>query len=92
MATMRDEVRVKVISTKKSNCPHNHQVGDEWILGETTPAGLCMGAFTTIFPHAWALMFGGSPPSSAGGTEDIKIFHCPDANIGVVFELTRLRK
>ena len=92
MPTKRDAVSVRVISTKLHTCPHNHQVGDEWLLDETTPGGLCMGAFTTIFPHAWAMMFGGNPPSSAGGTDDTKIFHCPDANIGIVFELKRIKK
>jgi uncharacterized repeat protein (TIGR04076 family) len=90
MATPRQHVRVKVISQELDTCPHGHKVGDQWIFGETTPAGLCMGAFTTLFPHAWALMFGGSPPSSKGGTEDTKIFACPDADIRIVFELKRL--
>jgi uncharacterized repeat protein (TIGR04076 family) len=90
MATKRDHVRVKVISQAQDNCPHKHKVGDEWILGETTPAGLCMGAFTTLFPHAWAMMFGGTPPGAT--SPDTCTYSCPDPNIRIVFELTRLRQ
>ncbi len=86
----RQHVLVKVISQNKDTCPHGHKVGDEWILGETTPQGLCMGAFTSLFPHAWALMFGGLPPGETG--PDTATYACPDPDVRIVFELRRLRK
>ncbi|MBA7683258.1 hypothetical protein ES703_91619 [subsurface metagenome] len=85
----RYEVAVRVIS-QKGTCANEHKVGDEWVLGRTTPEGICMSAFNALYPTARVLMFGGSHPWDTD--PDITTAACPDAENPVVFQLRRLRK
>jgi len=85
----RYEVLVKVIS-QRGTCEHQHKVGDEWVIGNTTPAGICLGAFDTMYPYALTLMTGGSFTWSSD--PDVATLACPDPENPVVFELRRLRK
>ncbi|MBI4289753.1 MAG: TIGR04076 family protein [Chloroflexi bacterium] len=78
------EVIAKVIS-QKGNCVAAHKVGDEFIIGQTTPAGFCSWAFYTLFPFAQVLQFGGSLPWEADANK--AIVACPDPASPVVFEL-----
>lgn len=55
------EIIAKVIS-QKGTCEAGHRVGDELIIGQTTPANMCPWAFYTVFPSAKVLEFGGSFP------------------------------
>ena len=84
----RYTVKAKVIS-QKGNCVHGHKVGYEWVIGRTTPAGICMPAFSSFFPDMRVLMFGGVLPWSED--PDTAIVACPDAENPVVFELRRVR-
>ena len=88
MAEMYD-VACKVIS-QKGTCEAKHKVGDEWVIGNKTPGGICFAAFNALFPFAQVLMFGGSFPWESD--PDATIVACPDAENPVVFELRRLRK
>ena len=85
----RYEVRVRVIS-QKGKCEREHKVGEEWVLGTETPAGVCFSAFQNISPNARVLIFGGSFPWESD--PDVSIVPCPDAENPVVFELRRLPK
>ena len=81
-------VSIKVISIN-GTCAGGHQVGDEWIIkNDKTPAGICMGAFCSIFPEARTLAFGGSFPWSSDPA--VTQVACSDAKNPVVFELRRL--
>lgn len=63
-------------------------MGDEFVIGQQTPAGLCSWAFTVLFPFAEVLQFGGSFPwESDPGKSTVA---CPDADNPVVFELRRV--
>lgn len=87
MAEMYDVV-VKVIS-QKGTCAAEHKVGDEWVIGRKTPAGICLSAFHCLFPNARVLRFGGVFPWS--DDPDKARVACPDAANPVVFELRRVR-
>ena len=83
------DVAVKVIS-QKGHCAQGHKVGDEWVIKNyCTPAGICMGAFDSIFPVCAVLAFGGEFPWSSD--PDITTVVCSDAENPVVFEVKRLK-
>lgn len=79
-------VIARVIS-QKGTCAAGHKVGDEFIIGESTPQGMCSGAFYIIYPFAAVLRFGGSFPWEE--TPGKTIVACPDPTSPVVFELRR---
>ena len=84
------QVAVRVVS-QEGFCDCNHKVGDEWIIGKTTPAGVCLHALSDMYPYLWALMFGGSFPWESD--PDIATgVACSDAKNPVVFELRRVRE
>ncbi len=82
------DVAVKVVS-QKGTCVFEHKVGDEWIVGGTAPAGLCLPALSALLPFITALRFGGSFYWESN--PDVTTFACPDVANPVVFELRRLR-
>jgi len=43
------QVKARVIS-QKGTCSTGHKVGDEFIIGDTLPAGMCAWAFYSLFP------------------------------------------
>jgi len=83
------DVVARVIS-QKGTCAAEHKVGDEWVIGSKTPAGICLSAFDVMHPCIRVLMFGGSFPWETD--PDIATVACPDAENPVVFELRRLRR
>jgi uncharacterized repeat protein (TIGR04076 family) len=80
-------VRVRVIS-QKGHCEAGHKVGDEWLVGEKTPQGMCTFAFASLFPFITPLMFGGAFPWEKD--PDVTTVPCPDPENPVVFEIRRL--
>ena len=82
------KVKVKVIS-QKGTCEAGHKVGDEWVVGEKTPPGLCIFAFNSLLPSIMPLMFGGSFPWEKDA--DKTTAACPDPGNPVVFEISRVR-
>ena len=80
------QVIARVIS-QKGTCEAGHKIGDEFIIGQETPDGMCSWAFHTIFPFAQVLQFGGSFPWEKD--PDKATVACPDADNAVVFELRR---
>jgi len=81
------QVKAKVIS-QKGTCSAGHKVGDEFIIGETVPDGMCSWAFYTLFPFASGLQSGGSFPWEKD--PDQATVACPDAENPLVFQLTRV--
>lgn len=81
------EVRVKVVS-QRGHCEYGHREGDEWVVGDTTPAGLCTWAFNSLYPALSVLMYGGAFPWESD--PDACTVCCPDPANPVVFELRRL--
>ena len=80
------ELLTSVIS-QKGTCAAGHKVGDEFIIGEEIPPGLCPWAFHSIFPAAAVLQFGGSFPWE--NNPDRTTVACSDPENPVVFELRR---
>jgi uncharacterized repeat protein (TIGR04076 family) len=79
-------VRVKVIS-QKGHCEAGHKVGDEWLVGEKMPQGMCIFAFASLFPLMTPLMFGGAFPWEKD--PDKTTAACPDGENPVIFEISR---
>ena len=82
------KVIAKVLS-QKGTCVANHKVGEEFIIGDTTPKGMCSWAFYSIFPFSSVLQSGSSFPWE--DSEDKSTVACPDPVNPVVFELKRIR-
>ena len=55
------DIVARVVS-QEGHCGAGHKVGDEWVIGSKTPAGICLSAFSTLLPNARLLMFAGSFP------------------------------
>lgn len=83
------EVRARVIS-QMGHCAAGHRVGDEFIIGETSPNGMCCWAFYAIFPFVSVLQLGGRFPWEAKADETTVA--CPDPANPVIFELKRMEK
>ena len=80
------EVVARAIS-QKGTCVAGHKVGDEFVIGQETPYGMCSWAFCTLFPFAEVLQFGGSFPWEDDPSK--ATVACPDPANPVVFELRR---
>ncbi len=80
------EVIAKVIS-QQGTCEAGHKVGDEFIIGQHTPCGMCSWAYCSAFPFAEVLQFGASFPWEKN--DGTSIITCPDPANPVVFELKR---
>lgn len=83
----KNDVRVKIVSIK-GKCVFGHKLGDEWVIGATSPGGMCMGALTALAPFIRTLQFGGEYewPAGSGTTQ----LCCPDPFNQVTFELTKV--
>jgi uncharacterized repeat protein (TIGR04076 family) len=81
-------VRVKVIS-QQGHCEAGHKVGDEWLVGEKTPEGMCVFAFASIFPAMTPLMFDGAFPWEKDPDRTTAV--CPDPDNPVIFEISRVK-
>ncbi len=84
---MRYDVRITLVEQTKK-CHNGHKVGDEWVVERFTPAGMCMGAFSSLLPYITTLQFGGSFPWEK--TEGAGLFACPDHRVCNVFRLERI--
>ena len=81
------KIIARVIS-QKGECEAGHKVGDEFVIGQTTPDGMCSWAFHTLFPFAEPLQFGATFPWEKDPSK-AKVA-CPDADNPVIFELRKV--
>ena len=84
---------VKVIArviSQKGTCSMGHKVGDEFIIGQTAPPGMCVWALYTLFPFAEVLQFGGAFPWEKD-TDKTRVA-CPDPDNPIIFELVRIKE
>ena len=77
------------ITSQKGHCAMGHQVGQEYDVSGTTPAGVCPCAFTSAYPSIFALMVGGSMPWEQD--KDVAHAACPDPQNPVEMEIRRTR-
>ena len=82
------DVIARVIS-QQGSCVAGHKVGDEFLIGDITPQGMCTWAFYTVFPFVSALQYNGSFPWEPDSGK--AIVACPDPTNPVVFELRRVK-
>jgi uncharacterized repeat protein (TIGR04076 family) len=85
------EITIKVVF-QEGICLGRHKVGDEWVMkgrGDywQSPAGICMFAFSSIYPSLQMLMYGGSFPWEPDS--DAVLVPCSDSRNPVAFELRR---
>jgi uncharacterized repeat protein (TIGR04076 family) len=78
------------IISQQGTCTAGHRVGDEFIIDDTTPNGMCSWAFYTVFPFASTLQYKGSFPWE--NNSEKAVVACPDPTNPVVFELRRVKK
>jgi len=78
---------VAMVVSQKGCCEAGHCTGDEFAIGQTTPAGMCSWAFYTLYPFAQVLQFGGQLPWEPD--PDVARVACPDPDNPVVFELRK---
>ena len=83
------DVVARVIS-QEGDCAAGHRIGEEFYIGDKTPANMCSWAFYTLFPFASVLQYGGSFPWEKD--TDKAIIACPDPANPVIFELERLKR
>ena len=89
MAELYDfEITLK--SVTKNSCPLGQKVGDKWLVEKgKTPGGMCVSAYNAVAPDIWLFSLGGEHPWDKD--KDITEVVCPDPNVGLVFEVKRLR-
>jgi len=84
MAKIMD-VRIKVVY-QKGHCAFGLKEGDEWIVGATTPAGICNAAYISLYPYLRVLQRDGTNKYHLGAK--VTRVACPDAWNPIVFELS----
>ncbi len=78
------------IIVRDGNCQGKiHKVGQVLTVEQTTPEGMCLGAWNAIAPYLTALRYGGSFPWEK--EEGVAIIHCPDPK-GITLELRRIEQ
>jgi uncharacterized repeat protein (TIGR04076 family) len=78
------------ITVKGGKCQGDiHKIGQVYTVGETTPAGICTGAWGAIFPYFLTLLCGGN--FSWEEEKGAATIHCPDPK-GITLELRRIEK
>ncbi len=82
------EVVTRIIS-QHGTCAADHKVGAEFVIGDTTPKGMCSWAFNSLFPSVSVLQFGGS--FHWEDSVDKSIVVCPDTINPIVFKLKGIR-
>lgn len=82
------KIKATVIN-QKGHCEAGHKVGDEYIIGDTIPAGICTWTFFSLFPFISALQSGGAFPWE--DDKETATVACPDPTNPVVFELKRIK-
>lgn len=78
------------VESVKGQCPLGNRPGDEFVVDDTTPAGMCLGAFSALLPAVQAMMYGGSFPWESN--PDVAHIGCPDYINQVVYRLERTRR
>jgi uncharacterized repeat protein (TIGR04076 family) len=76
------------ISILDGKCQGNiHEIGQTFVVEDTTPGGMCIGAWNAISPYVNALLYGGDFPWEA--EQGFTIIHCPDPK-GITIQLRRV--
>ena len=78
------------ITVKRGKCQGDiHEIGQEFTVNETTPEGICIGAWDAIAPYIITLQCGGN--FNWEEEKGVATIHCPDPK-GILLELRRIEK
>jgi len=81
------KVKCKVVA---GHCNQGfHKVGDEYVVGDLTPEGICTSAFASIFPLILVSQTGGE--FFWEKNKKVTCAACPDDE-GVIFEISPLKE
>lgn len=81
-------MKVVKIIVKDGECRGDvHKEGQEILVKETTPGGMCLGAWNAVAPYLTALRYGANFPWER--EEGVITVKCPDPK-GIVLELRRV--
>ena len=76
------------ITVKSGTCSGAiHAPGQEFEVDETTPAGICLGAWESISASVNTLLYGGNFPWEK--EKGVATVHCPDPD-GIILEIKRV--
>ena len=76
------------MSVKAGKCQGDiHHAGQSYVVNDTTPGGICLGAWNAVAPCLVALKYGAN--FDWEDEDGVAIIHCPDPK-GIVFELRRI--
>ena len=87
MALMNYSRIYVTVDSVAGKCPLGNRTGREFIIERTTPGGMCLSAFNSIFPAIQVLRYGGSFPWEKNPDE--AHICCPDHINRTVFKLER---
>ena len=78
------------ITVIKGECQGDiHKVGQVFTVEDTTPGGVCLGAWNAIAPYLVTLMCGGN--FSWEEEDGVATIHCPDPK-GITLKLKRINE
>jgi uncharacterized repeat protein (TIGR04076 family) len=76
------------ITIKGGKCQGNiNEIGRVFIVENTTPQGMCLGAWNAVSPYVTALRFGADFPWEE--EKGYALIHCPDPK-GITLEIKRV--
>jgi uncharacterized repeat protein (TIGR04076 family) len=82
------KIRITVTGGKCSG--DTHKVGQEFVFADTTPGGICLGAWNAIAPYLTALRYGANFPWEE--KEGCVTIGCPEPDGGIVLQLERIEE
>jgi len=85
MRAQRYNIQITVHSAA-NGCSVGFKEGDNWLITDRTPAGMCLAGYNALYPFIRTLRYGG------GFNRDFARVSCPDSSHCVVFEVKRIPK
>jgi len=89
LATVKTYTIRITVESVKGKCALGNKPGTVFLVKETSPAGICLGALSALLPAIETMQYGGSFPWEAD--PDVAYIGCPDHINQVVYRLERVR-
>ena len=80
---------VQIAITKGKCQDHVNEIGQVFTVDETTPEGMCMGAWNAIAPYVTTLLYCGNFPWEK--EKGFALIHCPDPK-GITILIERVER
>jgi uncharacterized repeat protein (TIGR04076 family) len=82
-------VRMTIVGIR-NKCSNGHKLGEQYVVRNKTPGGICLGSFGAVLPYLTALRFGASFPWE--DEKGVITIGCPDHENEVIWRLERIRE